>query len=358
MINPARVEMVRRRLGLTKLKLADALKIDRKALQRLERGEGDLSGEVLARLHRLSGYPREFFRSGDPEYPNSDGVSFRSQRSLTAAKRDSALAAAAIAFELDDWVCARFELPHHALPQLGNRSPEEAAAAVRAHWGIGVRPIGNMINLLEAHSVRVFSLIHETRHLDAYSFWRNEKPYVFLNMIKSPEHSRFDAAHELGHLVMHQHTGSGHKSAEDEANAFASAFLMPRADLLAHAPAIRSLGQLIEVKSRWRVSAAAMNYALHKAGLVSDWHYRGYYIELGKFGRDKEPNGIEPETSQFWAKVLMTLWQEGISLVHIADELHVPPQELSELLFGIVAPVSTERPKVFEKPRLVQNDQQ
>lgn len=338
MQNPARVDLVRRRLGLTKLSFARALGVDRKTIQRFESGASDLSDSALRRLCEHSSYPPSFFYKGDFDYPNPNGVSFRSLRSLTAAVRDAALAAGALAFELDDWINERFDLPEHTLPQVNNRSPREAASALRSYWGIGERPIGNMINVLEAHGVRVFSLTEETRHLDAYSFWRNDRPYVFLNTLKTPEHGRFDAAHELGHLVMHRHTGSGHKSAEDEAHAFASAFLMPPSDLLAHMPVVTSFRDLAEVKRRWRVSAAALNYALHKLDVISSWHYRGYCIELSKLGRDYEPNGIEAETSQVWTKILTSLWRDGITLSHIADELSVPERELSNLLFGIAAP--------------------
>ena len=339
MQNPERVELVRLRLGLTKSGFAKALGVDRKTIQRFWGGT-DLSEVVMARLCKLSGYPKAFFEKGAFEYPNSDGVSFRSLRSLTASARYGALAAGAIAFEVDDWIAARFDLPEHSLPQVNNKSPADAAAALRSHWGIGTRPIGNMVNLLESHGVRVFSLVEETRHLDAYSFWRNQRPYVFLNTLKTAEHSRFDAAHELGHLVMHRHTGSGHKSAEDEAHTFASAFLMPKADLLAHLPRVKSLNDLIASKRRWRVSTAALAYALHKIGLITDWHYRSYCIELNRFGRAHEPNGIEPETSQVWTKILTTLWREGTSLRHIAADLALPERELSNLLFGIAAPVA------------------
>jgi Zn-dependent peptidase ImmA (M78 family)/plasmid maintenance system antidote protein VapI len=337
MQNPERVELVRLRLGLTKIGFAKTLGVDRKTIQRFYDGD-ELSEAMMARLCQISGYPEDFFEKPSVEYPNPDGVSFRSLRSLIASARDSALAAAALAFEIDDWITARFDLPQHTLPQVNNRSPADAAAAVRSYWGIGTRPIGNMLNLLEARGVRVFSLVEETRHLDAYSFWRNDKPYIFLNTLKTPEHSRFDAAHELGHLVMHRHTGSAHKSAEDEAHTFASAFLMPRADLLAHMPTVRSLSDLIEAKKRWRVSVAALNYALHKIGVISSWHYRGNYIELNKGGRHVEPNGIQPETSQVWTKVLTALWREGTTLGHLARELSIPERELSNLLFGIVAP--------------------
>lgn len=336
-VNPERVDLVRRRLGLSKVDFAAKLNVDRKTIQRFEAGEYELSKNALINLLDLSGYPEGFFHKGSPELPSADGVSFRSLRALTARPRDAALAAAAIAFELDDWVQERFNLPDHDLPQFNSRSPAEAAAALRSHWGIGVRPISNMVNVLEAHGVRVFSLSEETRHLDAYSFWRNDRPYVFLNTVKTAEHSRFDAAHELGHLVLHRHGGSRHKSAEDEANLFASEFLMPLADLVAHAPNVRSLKDLIKAKRRWGVSAAALNYALNRAGLLTDWRYRSHYIELNRFGRDKEPDPMERETSQIWVKVFQSLWRDGISLGHVAAELSVPERELSNLLFNIAA---------------------
>jgi Zn-dependent peptidase ImmA (M78 family)/DNA-binding XRE family transcriptional regulator len=347
MQNPERVELVRLRLGLTKSGFAAALGVDRKTLQRFEDGS-DLNPTVLGKLCALSGYPEAFFSKGSFDYPNPDGVSFRSLRSLTASSRDSALAAGALGFELDDWIATQFSLPEHTLPRANNRSPADAAAAVRSYWGIGERPISNMVNLLESKGVRVFSLAEETRHLDAYSFWRNEKPYVFLNTAKTPEHSRFDAAHELGHLIMHKHTGGSHKSAEDEANAFASAFLMPPGDLLANIPRVRDLDDLIRAKKRWRVSVAALNYALHKIGVISDWHYRSYYIQLNKLGRDIEPEGIEPETSQVWSKVLTALWKEGVTLSHISRELLIPEKELSALLFGIAAAPVTLPTKMRE----------
>jgi len=337
MQNPDRVELVRLRMGLTKIGFAKALGVDRKTIQRFEAGTHELSLKCMEMLVGLSGYPVEFFEGENFDYPDSEAVSFRSLRSLTATARNAALAAAALAFELDDWIDARFELPEHSLPQLHNYAPVDAAIALRAHWGIGERPIGNMINMLESHGVRVFSLSEETRHLDAYSFWRNNRPYVFLNTIKTPEHSRFDGAHELGHLVLHMHGGPSHRSAEDEANAFASAFLMPPADLKAHIPIVRRLNDLVVAKKRWRVSTAALAYTLNRQGIISDWHYRGYCIELNKLGRANEPFGIEPETSQVWQKVLTDLWRDGVTVSHIADDLNIPEREISNLLFGIAA---------------------
>lgn len=334
--NPDRVDFARRRLGLTKVAFARELGVDRKVIQRFELGKASLPTGCIERLCNLSGYPQSFFsKSTAPDYPSADGVSFRSLRSLTAGKRDAAIAAGAMAFEFDDWITERYDLPEHSLIHTNAEAPEKAAALVRSKWGIGERPIPNMINVLEAHGVRVFSLAEETRHLDAYSLWRNDRPYVFLNTKKTTEHSRFDAAHELGHLVMHRHSGSSHPNAEHEANLFASAFLMPPSDLIAEFPWVRSLAQLIDKKRRWKVSVSALNYALHRLGKITDWNYRSYYIQLNRYGRENEPYPAPPETSQIWEKILRDLWKQGLSLSRIASQLSLPESELNNLLFGI-----------------------
>ena len=63
--------------------------------------------------------------------------------------------------------------------------------------------VGNLIHLLEAHGVRIYSLTHENTDLDAFSLYWHGQPFMFLGTEKSAERSRFDAAHELAHLVLH-----------------------------------------------------------------------------------------------------------------------------------------------------------
>lgn len=345
MFNPERVELVRRRLALTKIGFADKLGIDRKALYRFEADEAELPADARGKLLSLSQYPEDFFLKSSPEYPNPDCVSFRSLRSLTAGARDAAIAAGAIAFELDDWVSSEYKLPEHDVFLDRELPPEESAMRLRVIWNIGLRPISNMVNLLEAHGVRVFSLVEETRHLDAYSLWRNDKPYVFLNTTKTAERSRFDAAHELAHLVLHRHVGSSHPSAEVEADAFASAFLMPQDDLKAEIRFVRSVKDIINYKIRWGVSAMALAYRLHKLKRISDWHYRSYCIELSKEGRDKEPNPMKRETSQVWMKILTDMWKRGISISRLSRRLAIPEKEINSLLFGIATQMAREEPK-------------
>jgi Zn-dependent peptidase ImmA (M78 family) len=277
-----------------------------------------------------------FFFGQDVDEPET--ASFRSQTSMSAAIRDASLAAGVIGFLLSDWVEERFDLPEIRVPDLQLYDAEQAARVLREEWQLGERPISNMIHLLESKGVRVFSLAENTVKVNAYSIWRRDKPYVFLNTFKSGESSRFDAAHELGHLVLHQDGGSTGREAEEQANRFASALLMPKADVLATIPQISFLRQLREAKHRWRVSLAALAYRVHKLGLVSDWRYRDFCIEMSTKGYNRdEPDPIPRESSVVWQKVLQALWAEKTTQLNIARDLMVPEAEINGLIFGMIS---------------------
>lgn len=336
--NPSRLGIARKRRMLNKKAFADLIGVTQHTVVRWEKAETEPTGEVVDAFAEALGYPREFFFGADLDEPVS--ASFRSQTSMSAAVRDAALAAGAVGFALSDWVEGRFNLPEINVPDLHLYEPESAARVLREEWGLGEQPITNMIHLLESKGVRVFSLAENTVKVNAYSLWRRAKPYVFLNTYKSAESSRFDAAHELGHLVLHQDGGCSGRKAEDEANQFASAFLMPASDIRAQLPYAAHVGQLIRAKTRWRVSVAALSYRLHKLRLLSDWRYRDFCIEMSTKGYNKtEPEPIERERSVVWEKVLKSLWADRLSQAHVARELGVPESEVNGLIFGIVTTV-------------------
>ena len=98
-----------------------------------------------------------------------------------------------------------------------------------------------------------------------------------------------DAAHELGHLVLDRHeTG---RREEDEAAAFAGAFLMPKRDVVVNIRSVQNLSSLIEAKHRWRVSPAALVYRLWKLEIVKEWQYRTLFFELSRLGYRPENQG-------------------------------------------------------------------
>jgi Zn-dependent peptidase ImmA (M78 family)/DNA-binding XRE family transcriptional regulator len=349
MFNATRFALARKRRGITKKALAQIIAVSEKSVTAYEKGTQIPEQQTLNRIAVALNFPAGFFLADDIEELTPDIASFRALTKMTASQRNIALAAGNIALLLNEWIEQRFDLPQPDLPDLGRehefsitgtgqeQSPEAAAEALRHHWRMGELPVKSMIYLLESKGVRVFSLAIDAKEVDAFSLWYGGKPFVFLNTLKSAEHCRFDAAHELGHLVLHRHGEPQGQHIEREANAFASAFLMPRRSILAHAPKLPTLPNLIVYKKYWIVSVAALNYRLHALSLTTDWMYRTLCIQISGAGyRSKEPESAPHETSQVLAKVFFALREEGITKNDVARHLLLDPAEIEHLTFGLM----------------------
>jgi len=296
---------------------------------------------------------------------------------MPARVRDYAIASASFGIAINSLIGKRLALPDPNIPGLPSDDPENAAMQVRAEWGLGQRPIKNVIHLLEAKGTRVFSLAESHASVDAFSFWHDGHPYVFLNAMssnaKNGQRGRFDAAHELGHLVMHLSRPGDISSriSEHEADSFASAFLMPSSAVKAAAGNSRrgfGVDEIVLLKQRWGVSAMAMARRLRDVGVLSQDRYHNILVQMSQRGwRRGEPDPAARESSQIWPKVLSLLAEDHVSAYTIASRLGVLPGDLSEVLFGqvlAVAPSSDvpgdkiRRPKAKGQLYLVSADQE
>src|ERR1700730_1191338 len=338
MFNPRRLSLARKRRRFSAKVLAEKTDLAVDTISRLENGANSPDETTVAKLVLALGFPKAFFFDQDPEDIDTGAVSFRSFTKMSARERDAAISAGSLGLQLSNWVEDRFNLPKPNLLDLSyETNPEAASHSMRQFFGIGEKPIGILMALLETHGVRLFSLSENTASVNAFSFWRDNKPYVFLNNFKTAESSIFDAAHELGHLVMHKHGDPKEtRSAEREANSFASAFLMPANDVKARMPRIVTVDTILRAKMRWRVSAMAMAYRLSALSMLSEWQYKSICIKLGQMGyRSSEPIGIDRETSIIWRKVLGQLWSEKTTKNDIAESLHLPLDELEGLIWNL-----------------------
>jgi Zn-dependent peptidase ImmA (M78 family)/transcriptional regulator with XRE-family HTH domain len=362
MFNAQRFSLARKRRGMKKRELAKRIGVSERSVLAYENGDQEPENITLGRISDVLAFPQAFFFGDDPEIPTPDTASFRALSKMTAAQRDTALGAGAIALLLNQWIESRFELPRPDVPNLGrerstnfttgattesmaddefqpvnSQDPEAAADMLRTQWGIGEQPISNMLKLLESKGVRIYSLAIDAKEVDAFSMWKGGVPFMFLNTTKSAEHCRFDAAHELGHLVLHQHAQPQGPNLELEANAFASSFLMPRSSTLAMAPRAPSLPSLIKHKKHWGVSVAALNYRLHSLGLTSEWTNRTLCIQIAQEGfRVNEPESMAHEKSVVLERVFASLRDEGLTKADVAEQLAITSQEINELTFGLM----------------------
>jgi Zn-dependent peptidase ImmA (M78 family) len=277
---------------------------------------------------------------------------------MTAASRDGACADGEFAINLVmPYIRQRFRLPELSLPVLNGETegetPSVTAAFTRDFWGLGYGPINNMVHLVESKGVTVFWLSEVSDKVDAFSLWFDGHPYIFLNTTHvDGERERFTVAHELGHLIMHRNEvySSGHgpnwSDYEREANEFASSFLLPYSEFRVECPRYPVLSEFLPLKHRWKVSIQAMIRRGRDMGLFSESQYKQANIEISRrHWRRAEPESMPRESSQLHQIIFDRLATKGVSVQHMAGELHVLPSDI-----GTVSPYAHELLRVGGRP--------
>ncbi|MEV4127877.1 XRE family transcriptional regulator [Nocardia sp. NPDC049707] len=332
-LNPDRIRIARMRRGMTKAELARQLSVIPRTIARYEAGEAPQ--HVAAALAGALDFPVGYFDRGGAPVFDSNEVRFRAARRASARECDAAVAAGISGVEIDRWISKRFLLPEMTLPPLAGNAPETAAQLLRGVWGLGTKPLPNLVQLCESRGVRVYSLPPFADAVDAYSMWRSGTPYVFLARRKSPERIRFDLAHEIGHLVLHDGEPCETAAIEREADAFASEFLVPAASIVEYLPSNPSVTDILTVRDQFKVSAMALAMAAHKTGWISDWNYRQICIELSTRGfRSSEPGGMPNyEMSRVFPQVFNRS-SSKVSARIVANELNLPVGDVHALTFG------------------------
>jgi len=244
-----------------------------------------------------------------------------------------------LGIELSNWVDKHYGTPIADLPDLSDvsMSPSAIAEQLRSIWGLHQKPVKNLLALLERKGVRVFSLPMIDREVDSFAFYYEGRPFVFLNLSKTAERMRFDLAHELGHLLLHKDSKANRsRHLEQEAQDFASSFLVPADALYAQITGKLRIDDVFTLKKYWKVSAVAMVERLYHLEFISEWVRRQWIIDLSQRGyRTAEPGGIHPEISKFFSDVFRLAREDGWNSRRIADDLRDSEQDLDALVFGL-----------------------
>jgi Zn-dependent peptidase ImmA (M78 family)/DNA-binding XRE family transcriptional regulator len=330
-LNPERIQVARMRRGLTKVELAQRLAVTPRTVTKYETYGAPAT--AAAGIAAAVEFPVSYLQRGAAPTLCANEVRFRAARRASARQRESAVAAGVAGVEIDEWIFERFVRPGLDLPTFDGVGPRTAASTLRAMWGLGTKPLPNLVQLAESRGVRVFTLPPFADVVDAYSIWRDDTPYMFLARRKTPEHIRFDVAHELGHLVLHSNEPGETAAQEREADAFASEFLMPEASLDEYVRFNATVPELLKVRDYFKVSAMALAYAAHRASRMSDWTYRQTCIALSQNGfRSGEPGGMANyEMSRVFPSVFSS---PSASAAAIAHDLGIPVSDVHALTFG------------------------
>jgi Zn-dependent peptidase ImmA (M78 family)/transcriptional regulator with XRE-family HTH domain len=248
------------------------------ALSQFESGAARPAAATQDRLSTVLEVPTAFFAL--PLLDTHEGF-FRSLRRTAVADRRRARAVAHIAHDLATCGGAAARIPPPSVPRIsvttvGNdgEDVDRIAAEVRTVWGIPRGPIANVVELLESHGVIVTRLPLGSTDVDAFSLPFSDRPIVVLGVEKNDRaRSRFDAAHELGHLVLHGEQVWGMPETERQAHRFAASFLMPAQDIADQLPQRTDWPRLFELKRRWQVSLAALLMPARSLGCMAEGDY-------------------------------------------------------------------------------------
>ncbi|MCW8828627.1 MAG: XRE family transcriptional regulator [Gammaproteobacteria bacterium] len=264
----------RKARGLTQAALAELLGRASSTISRWEAGTQYPEPEAMDKLAAQLNVPYDYFLKPQPSTGGAPKF-FRSMSTATKRARERLEQKLAwlqdISFDVQKWL----EFPEVDLPEidLGHFSTirdediEDAAIKCREHWRLGSGPIPDVLLTLENAGVVVAYAEFDTNAIDGVSTWSeiDSRPYVLLAKDKQTAvRSRFDAAHELGHIVLHRGVDqkkltnpAEFKEIERQAHRFASAFLLP-AESFTSELWKPTLDAFVSLKPRWKVSVGAM----------------------------------------------------------------------------------------------------
>lgn len=297
--NGNRLKLARIYSGLTTDELGDKIGVTRQGISQFENGKNDPSLSTLISLASTLHFPVSFFTKEDANRGVDNVGSTYFRKLLTTSKKYQQEQIAKMKFvaRIYSFLNQYVEFPHVNLPNFGSDvNPELAAKRLRVFWKLDDSPITNIIRVMENNGIVVTSFETSTDDVDAYSHKLNDLFIVVLSKNKQvAARTNFDAAHELGHILLHNWyedldslSREEFKSRENEANAFASAFLLPeeafRHDFARFGQRGRGLERFVAMKQKWHVSIEALLYRSRELELITTTQYQSLYRLLHKKG--------------------------------------------------------------------------
>lgn len=344
------------------LSLADvgeAVGKSKQFIQRLEAGRDAPTDDLAERLAGLLKVEVSFFFPSTGYVLAENAYHFRKLIGTKVADKQSAIAKGELFRRVVSFIDTKLKLPKFDFPEYPIGTPDDAERAAekcRAHWGLGIGPIGNMIRVIENAGAVVTTFEGSGREIDALSI-SSARPIVVMNSNEvSACRARFVHAHEIGHFVGHEGRLTGDKGSEAEANRFAGAFLMPRASFSKEFPQLRGGTQinwraLSELKLRWQVSKSGMLYRARQLGLLSDEQYRraiiGHLYAKGERNSEIEDSSIPHEQPELLLNALRIMRDRlGISVDDVAHAVHLKKEMLARIApqVGALEPVEPVEP--------------
>ncbi|BDX04623.1 helix-turn-helix domain-containing protein [Planctobacterium marinum] len=313
-----RLERARKAAGLSMKALGGEIGLSANAIKKYEHGEAMPSSSNLLKLAKALDVRTEYFFR--PTKVQLEGVEYRKRASTpkkTLARiNGDVLDQAERWYELLEFYpdsvkpIPEFSLPE-ALPEKVETLEQAEALAIlmREEWDLGLNPIHDMIDTMEAKGIMIITTDVETdKKFDGLAGNIGPTPVVVISTSQSGDRQRFTLAHELGHLVVHGRLADDIDE-EKACNLFAGAFLLPKQALIDHLGESRRYiepRELFMLKHEYGISMLAILYRAGQCGIITESTQRGLFMSFSKKGwRTEEPGKPYEQETTYLLKQLV-----------------------------------------------------
>jgi Zn-dependent peptidase ImmA (M78 family)/DNA-binding XRE family transcriptional regulator len=346
-INGDMLVLAREYRGLTQEQAALLAGCAQSTIAKVEAGlRSELEDEYVIKLSAQLDFPIAFFQQKDELLGfGSSAYFYRKRASIPASERKKVHSSVNLLRIAVRKVLPLVEIkPSRELPRMSveeyNNDPASVARALRAFWKMPDGPVKDLTALVESAGVLVLTYDFGTKAVDATSLQLTDMPpLLFAHQGVPGDRWRFTIAHELAHLVMHD---VPHEAMEQEADIFASEFLVPENELRPQLLKIGTLGlkELVALKRYWRVSMQMLIQCAKRIGFINDKKVTQLMILMNKFHmRIEEPEPISRETPSNFQRMLEALTNSlKFSAEDVLTLVNWGPKELSRFFSLDVAP--------------------
>ena len=282
---------------------------------------------------RTSREPRPSGGSGDRGY-------FRSLRSISVADRRRALALSQrirdLADRLGDAVrLPATEIPRHPVPAkaiLRTPKPARRRSGPYGAFRPGLYPTWSVPS--SATALCAPDTTPAPTRSTPSACRSPDRPVIILGDDKAKrDRERFSAAHELGHLVMHDPENAGTKIIEDQAHRFAAAFLMPASDIRGELPRIPAWSEFLTMKRRSGVSIGALLMRARTLGVMPGNTYQQAIRYMSMYGwRVNEPGNLGAGEAPQLLSPAAAARQAGVTVSTLSAETGWPAPCIADVL--------------------------
>ncbi|PEI03427.1 DNA-binding protein [Pantoea agglomerans] len=326
---PERLVQVLTARRLSQTQLATMVGVSPATISKWRSGQQAPESEALERLASVVNVTSEWFTR--PMLLGMSKPLFRSNASAHVAARAMLETRIQWANELVTKLTEFVDLPQLKLPsrnftnidEISDADIEDAANECRALWNLGSKEIPDLALAAESNGIILVREETGIAQIEGLSAWSEVLgvPFVLLSSDKGNAfRSRFDLAHEIGHLILHRYVGSEleaerYKLKESQAHKFAGALLLPAETFAEEVRIPVTLDSLLLTKQRYGISVAASIMRLYALDIISEEEKQNLYKRRSaRWGTKSEPGDDyrEPEKPRLLKRTIELLASSGI----------------------------------------------